>query len=468
MSNNESPRPISFGMDNRMEKIVSLTKRRGFIFQGSDIYGGLRGTWDYGPLGVMLRENILREWWKMFVTDREDMYGINASILMNEKVWEASGHTGAGFADPIVEDLKTNDRYRADHLLKDQGFSVEGMSIEAIDNLIKENNIKSPKGNPLSQVRQFNLMFETKVGAEGTLKSYLRPETAQGIFVNFKNVVDTMSPKMPFGIAQVGKAFRNEIAPRDFLFRVREFEQMEIEFFVKESEWKEQFEIWREDIWKWFDRLGLSRENIKEFEVPENDLAHYSERTIDFEYNFPGKGFDELSGFAYRTDHDLKSHMNASGVSLEYVEPDGTRYVPHVLEPSFGLGRAITAVLSEAYIEDDMGGDVRTYLKLPTHLAPYRVAVSPLLRNKPELVEKAREVFLKLKKEFGNVAWDDNGNIGKRYRRQDEIGTPYCVVVDFDTLGENPDLLDTVTVRDRDTGEQKRVAIAELVALLRQ
>lgn len=433
-------------IDNKMEKIVALCKRRGFIFQGSEIYGGLAGTYDFGPLGVMLRENILREWWKMFVTDREDMYGLNASILMNEKVWEASGHTGAGFSDPVVVCTKCSHRFRADHL---------------------EDKTKCPDcGAPLGEVKNFNLMFKTEVGAEGGIVSYLRPETAQGIFVNFKNVVDSMSPKIPFGIAQVGKAFRNEIAPRDFLFRVREFEQMEIEYFVKSEEWQTQFETWREDIWKWFDHLGLKRENVREFEVPQNDLAHYSERTIDFEYNYSGKGWSELSGFAYRTDHDLKSHMEASGVSLEYIESDGSRFIPHVLEPSFGLGRAITAVLSEAYTEDDMGGETRTLLKLPKHLAPYRVAVSPLLRNKPELVEKAREVYKMLKQQFGNVAFDDNGNIGKRYRRQDEIGTPACVVIDFDTLGENPDLLNTVTVRDRDTGEQKRVSIDELTSVL--
>lgn len=434
-------------IDNKMEKIVSLAKRRGFVFQGSDIYGGLAGTYDFGPLGVTLKNNIVREWWKTFVENREDMYGLDASILMNEKVWEASGHTGAGFSDPIVECTKCHHRFRADHL---------------------DDVKKCPDcGGDLGEVRNFNLMFETKVGAEGTVKSYLRPETAQGIFVNFKNVVDTMSPKLPFGIAQVGKAFRNEIAPRDFLFRVREFEQMEIEYFLREEDWEGQFEIWREEIWKWFDHLGLKRENVRELEVPENDLAHYSKRTVDFEFNFPGKGFDELAGFAYRTNHDLKSHMEASGVSLEYVESDGNRFIPHVLEPSFGLGRTIVAVLAEAYTEDELGGDTRVFLKLPAHLAPYRVAVSPLLKNKPELVEKAREVFLMLKKEFGNVAWDDNGNIGKRYRRQDEIGTPACVVIDFDTLGENPTLLDTVTVRDRDTGEQKRVNISELINLLK-
>jgi glycyl-tRNA synthetase len=248
---------------------------------------------------------------------------------------------------------------------------------------------------------------------------------------------------------------------------VREFEQMEIEYFVRESEWEGEFEKWRLELWNWFDHLGLARDNVREFEVPENDLAHYSKRTIDFEYNYPGKGFDELAGFAYRTNHDLTAHMTASGKSLEYVEADGTKLVPHVLEPSFGVGRALTAVLCEAYIEDEVDGEVRTYLKLPKHLAPNLACVSPLLKNKPELVEKARSVFMLLKKEFGNIAWDDNGNVGKRYRRQDEIGTPYCIVIDFDTLGENPDLLDTVTIRHRDTGEQERVAISELISKLK-
>lgn len=428
---------------NTMDKIVSLCKRRGFVYQGSEIYGGLAGAYDYGPLGVALNNNIKREWWKMFVEGREDMYGLDAAILMNEKVWEASGHT-ATFTDPIVECEKCKRRFRADHL---------------------SDKTKCPDcGGALGEERQFNLMFETQVGAQGNVKSYLRPETAQGIFVNFKNVLDSMSPKMPFGIAQVGKAFRNEIAPRDFLFRTREFEQMEIEYFIKEEDWEKLFEVWREEIWKWIDHLGLTRENVREYDVPKNDLAHYSKRTIDFEYNYPGKGFDELLGFAYRTNHDLKSHMDASGEKLEYIESDGTRFIPHVLEPSFGVGRAFTAVLSEAYTEDEMNGEVRTYLKLPAHLAPYRVAVSPLLKNKPELVEKAREVFIMLKKHFGNVAWDDNGNIGKRYRRQDEIGTPACIVIDFETL--EGDTKDTVTVRNRDTGEQVRVAVSDLIAHL--
>jgi glycyl-tRNA synthetase len=454
--------------DTTMEKIVALCKRRGFVFQGSDIYGGLKGTWDFGPLGVALNNNLKREWWKMFVDGREDMHGLDAAILMNEKVWEASGHTGAGFCDPLVEDLQTGERFRADHLMKDNGYDVEGKTPEQIDEIIEREDVKSPKGNPLSKVREFNMMFDTKVGAQGDMKSYLRPETAQGIFVNFKNVVDTMAPKMPFGIAQIGKAFRNEIAPREFLFRVREFEQMEIEYFVREENWETEYEKLRLDIQKWHEHIGLATENIREYEVPANDLAHYSKRTIDFEYNFPGKGFDELAGFAYRTDHDLKNHEEASGVKMRYVPAEGVPFIPHVLEPSFGVGRAITAVLCEAYTEDQMNDDVRTYLKLPKHLAPYRVAVSPLLKNKPELVEKARTVFLALKAEFGNVAWDDNGNVGKRYRRQDEIGTPACVVIDFETLGqEAPELADTVTVRDRDTGEQKRVAIAELVTYLK-
>ena len=451
-----------------MEKITALCKRRGFVFQGSDIYGGLKGTWDLGPLGVALNNHIKREWWKMFVDGREDMYGLDAAILMNSKVWDASGHTGAGFCDPLVEDTKTGERYRADHLLKESGIEADGMTLEQIDASISEKKILSPKGNLLTPARQFNLMFETRIGAVAGDAGlvYLRPETAQGIFVNFKNVVDSMSPKLPFGIGQIGKAFRNEIAPREFLFRVREFEQMEIEYFVKESDWQEKFEEWRLAIWAWCDHLGLARTDVQEFEVPENDLAHYSKRTIDFEYNFPGKGFDELAGFAYRTDHDLQAHMKASGQSMEYIESDGTRFVPHVLEPSFGVGRALTAVLCAAYTEDEMNGEVRTYLKLPTHLAPYRACVSPLLKNKPELVEKARGVFSTLRKEFGNIAWDDNGNVGKRYRRQDEIGTPYCIVIDFDTLGENPDLEGTVTIRHRDTGTQARVAIADIGAHL--
>ena len=423
--------------ENAMEKIVSLTKRRGFIFQGSEIYGGLAGTWDYGPLGVALKNNIKNLWWRMFVEERDDMYGVDAAILMNEKVWEASGHTGAGFTDPLVECEKCKKRFRADHL---------------------ENAEKCPDcSGALGEERNFNLMFETQVGAQGNTKSYLRPETAQGIFVNFKNVVDTMRPKLPFGIAQIGKAFRNEIAPRDFVFRSREFEQMEIEYFIEEENWKDEFEKWREAIWNWVDRMGLARDDVKELEVPEDDLAHYSKRTIDFEYNYPNKGFDELLGFAYRTNFDLSNHIKHSGEKLVYRDADGNETVPHVLEPSFGVDRAVMAVLCAAYTEDEMDGETRVYLKLTPELAPVKAAVFPLLKNKPELVKKAREVYEMLKKDVPQIMWDDNGNVGKRYRRQDEIGTPKCITIDFDTLED-----DTVTVRDRDTGKQERVKIEEL------
>jgi len=463
---------VKEGMEkDKMEKIVSLCKRRGFVFQGSEIYGGLKGTWDYGPLGVSLVNNIKREWWKMFVEDREDMHGVNAAILMNPKVWEASGHMGAGFADPMVEDLKNHKRYRADHLLEENGIEdAESLSESEMTSIIKEKDIKSPDGNELSEVRKFNMMFETKVGSvEDTASTvYIRPETAQGMFVNFKNVLDSMSPKVPFGLAQVGKAFRNEITPRDFIFRLRELEQMEIEYFIKEEDWEMQFEYWHGEMKKWMEHIGIPETSIHELEVPEADRAHYSKRTVDFEFTFPF-GTKELYGLAYRTDHDLKSHMKASGVSMEYIEPDGSRFIPHVIEPTFGVERTVLAVLLSAYTEDEMNGEVRTYLKLPKHMAPYRVAVSPLLKNKPALVEKAREVFKLLKKDFGNVAYDDNGNIGKRYRRQDEIGTPACIVIDFETLGEEkPELKDTVTVRDRDTGEQTRVKIEDLVEYLQK
>ncbi len=457
--------------DVTMEKITSLCKRRGFIFQGSEIYGGLAGTWDYGPLGTLLADNIRGEWKKMFVGDREDMYGLNAAILMNPKVWEASGHTGAGFADPMVEDLKNHKRYRADHILEENGVAdAESLSEAEMTAVIQEKGIKSPDGNDLSEVRKFNMMFETKVGSveDTAAKVYIRPETAQGIFVNFKNVVDSMAPKIPFGIAQVGKAFRNEITPRDFIFRLRELEQMEIEYFIKEEDWKEQFAYWHGEMKRWMAHIGIKDNEVHELEVPEADRAHYSKRTVDFEYDFPF-GRKELYGLAYRTDHDLKSHMEASGTTMEYIEPDGSRFIPHVIEPTFGVERTVLAVLLSAYTEDTMGENERVFLKLPTHLAPYRVAVSPLLKNKPQLVEKAREVFTLLKKEFGNVAWDDNGNVGKRYRRQDEIGTPHCIVIDFETLGEeDPTLKDTVTVRDRDTGEQTRVKIEDLANYLMQ
>ena len=444
--------------NEKMEAIVSLAKRRGFIYQGSDVYGGLSGTWDFGPLGVALKRNIMNLWWKMFVSDREDMYGVDAAILMNQRVWKASGHVDT-FSDPLVEDTVTKQRYRADHLLKDAGFEINGLNLGGMTHLIRENDVKSPNGNPLSDVRTFNMMFKTSVGPvdnEASI-SYLRPETAQGIFTNYKNVLDSFYPDLPFGLAQQGKAFRNEISPRDFIFRSREFEQMEIEYFVDPAKWEESFEMWRKLVWDWCAAIGLPIESIHELEVPEADRAFYSKRTIDFEFDFP-IGREELLGLAYRTNFDLSNIQREAGKNMDYnVKGTNEKFIPHVIEPSFGVERALMAVLSVAYTEDEINGEKRVYLKFPEHLAPVKYAVSPLLKNKPELVAKAREVYATLKKKYGAVMWDDNGNIGKRYRRQDEIGTPYCVVIDFDTLENN-----TVTIRDRDTTEQKLVAISEL------
>lgn len=450
-----------------MEQLISLCKRRGFVYQGSEIYGGLAGSFDYGPVGIELKRNVQNLWWNMFVSGREDMYGIDAAILMNQNVWKASGHVG-GFSDPLIEDTVTKKRYRVDHLLEDAGLDPKGMTLAEMETVINEKGIKSPDGNALSGARQFNMMFKTSVGAiesEDSI-SYLRPETAQGMFVNFKNVVDSLHPKLPFGLGQIGKAFRNEIAPRDFIFRTREFEQMEIEYFVEEKDWENKFSEWIVAMYEWMDAIGIPRASVHELEVAPEDLAHYSKRTMDFEFDFPF-GRKELYGLAYRTNFDLNTHAQASKNALYIVDDvTGEKITPHCIEPSFGLDRTILAILTSAYTEVGEGDDTHIVLKLKPSLAPYKACVSPLLKNKPELVEKAREVFLKLKKKFGAIAWDDNGNIGKRYRRQDEIGTPYCIVVDFDSLGENPELLNTVTIRDRDTGTQERIAIAELEAFI--
>lgn len=427
--------------DTRMEDIVSLAKRRGFIYQGSEIYGGLSGTWDYGPLGVALKRNIMNLWWQMFVDARDDMYGVDAAILMNQKVWQASGHVDT-FTDPLVECSECKGRFRADKL--------------------DDPNVcpACKKEGTFGEARQFNMMFKTNVGPvddEASI-SYLRPETAQGIFTNYKNVVDNFYPDLPFGIAQQGKAFRNEISPRDFVFRSREFEQMEIEYFIDPKSWEGEFEKWITLCKEWFTALGLPEDKIHELEVPVEDRAHYSKRTIDFEFDFP-IGREELMGLAYRTDFDLGNIQREAGKSMEYiVKGSQERFVPHVIEPSFGVERALMAVLASAYTEDEVNGDKRIVMKFPEHLAPVKYCVSPLLKNKPELVEKAREVYSLLKKKYGAVMWDDNGNIGKRYRRQDEIGTPHCVVIDFDTL-EGDGL---VSVRDRDTTEQKRVKSEEI------
>lgn len=418
-----------------MEKIVSLAKRRGFVYQGSEIYGGLSGTWDYGPHGATLKNNIKNLWWKRFVLDREDMFGIESAILMNAKVWEASGHVN-NFTDPLVECKKCKKRFRADHAKED----------------------KCPEcGGDLGSERQFNQMLETHFGAveDKSATVYLRPETAQGMFTNFKNIVDSFHPKLPFGIAQVGKSFRNEINARDFLFRAREFEIMEFEYFIKDSEWEKHFTYWKEQMWQWIEEIGIDKSHVKEVEVPPNDRAHYSKRTVDFEYDYPF-GKSELYGLSYRTDYDLKNH------GFDYLDDiTGEKFTPHVIEPTFGLDRTVFAVLVDAYTEDELGGEKRVYLKLQPSIAPVKVAVFPLLKNKPELVKKAREVYDNLKKDIPQIMFDDNGNIGKRYRRQDEIGTPHCVTIDFDTLDD-----DAVTVRDRDSGEQKRVKISELSSTL--
>ena len=519
-----------------MEKIISLCKRRGFIFPGSEIYGGLAGTYDYGPLGVNLKNNIKKIWWKRFVDDRTDMYGMDAAIIMNPEVWKASGHVG-GFSDPMVECLECKNRYRADHFLdipeyhnnllewleygqrflpsKSDIDDVQSLADYATQNqymkeflnlidshdkklfvaelLIKPIKLAQVYSGPLSQKylntnilcpqcknknwsepKQFNMMFQTYVGAvqDESSISYLRPETAGGMFVNFKNIMDSIHPKLPFGMAQIGKAFRNEIAPRDFIFRTREFEQMEIEYFVHENTWKENFDILLGEMYGFMDDLGLDKKNIHPVEVSDEDRAFYSKRTIDIEFDFPF-GQKELYGLAYRTDYDLSAHQIGSTKDLSYFDEETKeRFVPHVIEPSFGLDRTVLAVLSNAYREDEMNGEVREYLALAPHLAPYRVCVSPLLKNKPELQEKAKEVFKLLKKELGNVTYDDNGNIGKRYRRQDEIGTPYCIVIDFDTTGTgtdiNPEFKDTVTIRDRDTGNQERVAIEKIIEYIQK
>lgn len=446
--------------EDRMDKIVSLAKRRGFIWQGSEVYGGARGTWDYGPFGVSLKKSIIDEWWKFFVDERDDMYGVDAAILMNPKVWQASGHV-ATFADPLVEDLETGERFRADHLLKDVDVEAEGLTNEQITAKIREHNLKSPKGNELSDVRSFNMMFQTNVGAvvDENSVAYLRPETAQGIFTNYKNVVDSFYPDLPFGLAQVGKAFRNEISPRDFIFRSREFEQMEIEYFVNPKDWQESFEKLLADIHVFLtDKMKLPAEKIHELEVPENDRAHYSERTIDIEFDFP-IGKEELLGLAYRTDFDLGNIQRASGKKMEYtVKGTNEKFIPHVIEPSFGLERMVMAVLSAAYTEVEESDKTRVYMALPDSLAPISIVVAPLLKNKPELVDRAKDVYQTLKKKYSKVSLDLSGKVGKVYAKADEIGVPKVVVIDFDTIESDG----FVSVRNRDDASQIRVSADEI------
>lgn len=412
-----------------MEKIVSLCKRRGFVFPGSEIYGGLAGTYDYGHLGSLLKSNIQNLWWERFVDSRDNMYRVDAAILMNSKVWEASGHV-SGFNDPMVECSNCKGRFRSDYLDDPNTCPSCG------------------KTGTFGEARQFNMMFKTQAGAtdDDSATIYLRPETAAGMFVNFKNTVDAYHPKLPFGLAQIGKAFRNEIAPRDFIFRLRELDQMEVEYFVRPEEWETAFEEWRKTMHEYAKEIGLS--GVHELEVADEDRAHYSKRTIDFEFDYPF-GRKELWGLAYRTDFDLKAH------DLEYLDEETkSKMVPHVVEPSLGVDRTFLAVLLSAYREDELGGETRTYLALAPKVAPVKAMVSPLLKNKPALVEKAREVRNELRKVHPAIAWDDNGNIGKRYRRQDEIGTPFCITIDFDTLEDG-----TVTLRHRDSGEQERLSV---------
>ena len=446
--------------EDLMDRIVSLAKRRGFIWQGSEVYGGMRGTWDYGPLGLALKRKIMNEWWEFFVENREDMFGVDAAIIMNPKVWKASGHA-ATFADPLVEDLRTGERYRADHLLKDAGIEAEGLSNEKITEIIREKGLKSPKGNDLSDVRSFNMMFQTNVGAVVNENSvaYLRPETAQGIFTNYKNVVDAFYPSLPFGLAQQGKAFRNEISPRDFVFRSREFEQMEIEYFVKPENWESEFEKLLQLVREFLtEKMGLPKESLFELEVPAEDRAHYSKRTVDFEFNYP-IGKEELMGIAYRTDFDLGNIQRASGKSMEYTDKQTReKFIPHVIEPSFGVERLLMAVLSNAYTEVESEGKTRTYLALPENLAPTKIIVAPLLKNKEVLVEKAKEVYSELRKKYKNVEFDLSGKVGKVYAKADEIGVPKVVVIDFETV-EGDGL---VSVRNRDDASQIRVKSSEI------
>lgn len=446
------------------QKIVSLGKRRGYVFPGSEIYGGLSNTYDFGPLGVLLLRNIKNSWWDFFVTRRANIHGLDTSILMSPKVWEASGHT-ANFTDVLVDCKNCKMRTRADHLIegyfqsKGEKKSVEGLSPEELSEIIEANKIPCPKCgiHEWTRPRKFNLLFETNVGIVTDSQSavFLRGEIAQGMFVNFRNVLDTMRPKLPFGIAQSGKAFRNEITLGNFIFRTLEFNLAEFEYFFDpaKTNWMALFDYWKEEMRKWALTLGLPEEKLSWRTHTDAERAHYSTKTEDLDFEFPF-GVKELFGLAYRTDYDLKNHIEKSGEDLRYTDPEtGEKIVPHVIEPTFGINRVLLAVLSDAYSEEDG----RTVLKLPRNLAPFRAAVFPLVRNKEEVVGKAREIFDMLVSEGVSVTWDDRGNIGKRYYSQDEIGTPFCITIDYQTLED-----DTVTVRDRDSMEQVRIAVSDL------
>ena len=440
--------------DVSLDEIVSLCKRRGFVFPASDIYGGLAGFWDYGPLGVELVNNIKAEWWKAVVTESDNIFGVDGAIIQNPKLWEASGHV-AGFSDPLVDCKNCGARHRADHLA-----DTDSTDLAELKELLKDKSCPSCGKKTLTEPRKYNMMMKTWVGPveDQSSVAYLRPETAGSIFTNYENVRETMRAKLPFGIAQIGKAFRNEISPRDFIFRVRELEQMELQNFISPDTEDEVYEEWRDFAWNFLtNRLGLDKENLQWHEHEKNERAHYAKAAHDIYFKFP-QGFKELWGTHNRTDFDLKSHMQASGKDLQYFdEVSRNKFIPYVIESSVGVGRLMMAVLTDAYHEEETNGEKRVVLKIDPRIAPVKMAVSPLLKNKPELVEKAQEVYKKMKQKYGSVIWDDNGNIGKRYRRQDEIGTPKCVTIDFQTLED-----DTVTVRDRDTTEQNRCKIDEL------
>ena len=440
----------------RMEKIVSLCKRRGFIFQSSEIYGGLNGCWDYGPLGVELKRNVKDYWWRVMVRERDDVVGMDGAILMSRAVWKASGHEET-FSDPMVDCRTCKARLRADQLPEKNGIK----------------QCPNCGGKDLTEPRAFNLMFKTYIGAteDETSVTYLRPETAQSIFVQFKNVLDTARKKLPFGIAQIGKAFRNEINPRNYIFRSREFEQMELEYFCREEEGMKWLEYWKDERIKFYENIGISRDKLHVLTVPDADRAFYSKGTYDIEYDFPF-GRQELEGVAYRTDYDLKQHQEASGKPLDYFDEETKqRFIPHVVEPSAGVDRTVLALLCNAYdeesITDEKGkSETRIVMRFHPRMAPVKVGVFPLLKNNEQLVAKAREIQAALRAHM-NIFYDETGAIGRRYRRQDEAGTPFGLTVDFETLGEkDASLLDTVTLRHRDSMKQERVKISELLSVL--
>jgi len=447
-----------------LKDIVSLCKRRGYIFQGSEIYGGLANTWDYGPLGVELKNNVKQNWWKFFVKDRENMVGLDCAILMNPRTWEASGHLKS-FSDPLVDCKSCKERFRGDKLIEEQTKQpMDGKTLKEISTIIKEEGIECPacKAKDFTEAREFNLMFKTFQGVieDSSAAIYLRPETAQGIFVNFRNVLNTTRKKLPFGIAQIGKSFRNEITPGNFTFRTREFEQMEIEFFVEPGTELEWHKYWTDQSRTWFESLGIKPENLRFREHSDKELSHYSNKTTDVEYLFPF-GWGELEGIASRTDFDLKQHAEHSKQELTYFDQKKeSHYIPFVVEPSFGVDRTVLTFLLDAYEEEQLAnGSTRTVLRLHKKLAPIKAAILPLKRNEPRIVEKARGIFQLLKDNW-TVQYDDTGSIGKLYRRQDEVGTPFCMTVDFDTIEKD----DAVTIRDRDTMEQVRVKISDLVS----